>query len=74
MDGDSQHPARKGYSLFLANSFRSFLSKGTAMNAPSFCGRWFMPETERTAKRLHGFQIRSTNDHRRKTAATQKEP
>lgn len=68
MDGDSQHPARKGYSLFLANSFRSFLSKGTAMNAPSFCGRWFMPETERTAKRLHGFQIRSTNDHRREAA------
>lgn len=72
MDGDSQHPARKGYSLFLANSFRSFLSKGTAMNAPSFCGRWFMPETERTAKRLHGFQIRSTNDHRRKNRSNAK--
>ena len=31
-----------------------------------------MPETERTAKRLHGFQIRSTNDHRRKSRSNAK--
>lgn len=30
MDGDSQHPARKGYSLFLANSFKNNGSRMTS--------------------------------------------
>lgn len=33
MDGDSQHPARKGYSLFLANSFKNNGSRMTSRAA-----------------------------------------